>query len=253
MTPVWTENKMIPPSRLIFGTISLIGMSAPQGADLLLHAYGKGITFWEGSHDYGTYPHMSAALKLLTRERVAVVTKTYANTDAEANADVQDCLHQLPTDYIDVLLLHYSRPEWLGDPPRLPDSLRRQKLERRIHLLGIATHSARSVHLAAHMDDVEVIEAIISKNGRFRSHKDESIGYLEDGSIQDMYAALAKAHAAGKFTIGMKVLGNGLHSATAAQEIRTALELPFVDVLCIGMRDWAQIDQNTSAAEVACR
>jgi hypothetical protein len=49
----------------------------------------------------------------------------------------------------------------------------------------------------------------------------------------------------------MKVLGNGLYSATATQEIQSALLLPFVDALCIGMSEMVQIDKNVEAAEHA--
>ena len=103
---------------------------------------------------------MRNALKYVPREQIIIVTKTYAESSKQTKRDVGTALRRLGTDYIDILLLHYTRPEWLGQPPRLPESMLDQKRPGRVRAVGISTHSVSTVRLAAEMPEVEVVETI---------------------------------------------------------------------------------------------
>ena len=54
-------------SRLCFGTLTMSplqkDLSPKEGARLLIHAYERGVTFLDTADLYGTYPHISLALK----------------------------------------------------------------------------------------------------------------------------------------------------------------------------------------------
>lgn len=235
-------------SRLSFGTGPLEGLKPRAGGELLVKAFDVGINLWDGSSDYGTYPHMRWALKHVPRERVMIITKTYAETEEQTQQDVITALRALGTDYIDILLLHYTRPEWLGRPPRLPKSLLGEKKAGRVRFLGLSTHSVATVRLAAGMSEVEVVETIVNRTGQFRSYRG-TIEEIEDGSAKEMLVALKAVHASGKGVIAMKVLGSGILCGDPAGAIAFVAGLPEVDTLCIGMRSWSEIEANARMVE----
>ena len=45
-------------------------------ADLLCHGYDRGLLFWDCADSYGSHPHVAAALKRVSREKVTVLTKS---------------------------------------------------------------------------------------------------------------------------------------------------------------------------------
>ncbi len=233
-------------SRLSFGTGPLEDLKPKVGGELLVKAFNLGINLWDGSSDYGTYPHMRYALEHIPRDRVIVVTKTYAESDEQAERDVTAALKELGTDYIDILLLHYTRPEWLGQPPRLPRALLDEKRSGRVRVVGLSTHSVATARLAAEMPEVEVVETIVNRTGKFYSYR-RTVEEIEDGSIEEMLEALGALHAGGKGIIAMKVLGSGLLSDEPASALAFVVALPEVDTLCIGMRSWDEIQANVRA------
>jgi aryl-alcohol dehydrogenase-like predicted oxidoreductase len=230
-------------SRLSFGTGPLEGLAPKAGGELLVKAFDLGINLWDGSSDYGTYPHMRWALKHLPRGQVMIITKTYAENDEQTQHDVTTALRELKTDYIDILLLHYTPLGWLGRPPRLPESMLKEKESGRVRFLGLSTHSVATAHLAAEMPEVEVVETIVNRTGKFRSFRG-TIDELEDGSLEEMLEALKALHAGGKGVIAIKVLGSGILSNDPASAIAFVAGLPQVDTLCIGMRSEQELEAN---------
>lgn len=233
-------------SRLSFGTGPLEGLKPKAGGELLMKAFDLGINLWDGSSDYGTYPHMRWALKHIPREQVMIITKTYAESNEQTRRDVTVTLRELKTDYIDILLLHYTRPEWLGQPPRLPESILDEKRSRRVRAVGLSTHSVAAARLTAEMPEVEVVETIVNRTGKFHS-QDGTIGEIEDGAVPEKLSALKLIHNTGKGIIAMKVLGSGILSDDPAAAIAFVAALPEVDTLCIGMRSWSEIEANARA------
>ena len=230
-------------SRLSFGTGALAGLTPRVGGELLVKAFGIGANLWDGSSDYGTYAHMRYALKHIPREQVIIVTKTYAENDDQTERDVATALRKLGTDYIDILLLHYTRPEWLGQPPRLPVSILDQKKLRRVRALGISTHSVATVRLAAEMPEVQVVETVVNQGGRFNA-SDGTIGEIEDGTSLEMLSALKIIRSAGRGVIAMKVLGSGILRDAPTAAIHWVAALSEVDTMCIGMRSLQEIETD---------
>src|SRR5687768_10094968 len=76
-------------------------------SDLFKAGYDNGVTFWDSADQYGSHPHLRAALKNgVSREKVTILTKTHASTESEMKADLDRFRKELNTDYFDIVLLH---------------------------------------------------------------------------------------------------------------------------------------------------
>jgi 1-deoxyxylulose-5-phosphate synthase len=65
-----------------------------------------GVTFWDSADQYGSHPHLKEALKSISRDKVTIMTKTYASTEAEMRGDLDRFRKEIGTDYPDIVLLH---------------------------------------------------------------------------------------------------------------------------------------------------
>src|SRR5437879_11803827 len=75
-------------------------------SDLLLNGYDHGLRFFDAADTYGSHPHVAEALKHVQRDKVTVLTKSWARDAAGMRADLDRFRHELGTDYLDVCLLH---------------------------------------------------------------------------------------------------------------------------------------------------
>ncbi len=73
---------------------------------LLLNGYDHGLRFFDSADSYGSHPHVAEALKHVPRDKVTVLTKTWARDPATARADLDRFRRELGIDYIDVCLMH---------------------------------------------------------------------------------------------------------------------------------------------------
>src|SRR5579863_8254726 len=73
---------------------------------LLLNGYDQGLRFFDSADSYGSHPHVAKALKQVPRDKVTVLTKTWARDPATARADLDRFRKELGTDYLDVCLMH---------------------------------------------------------------------------------------------------------------------------------------------------
>src|SRR6267143_966519 len=60
-------------------------------SDLLLNGYDHGLRFFDSADSYGSHPHVAEALKHVPRDKVTVLTKTWARDPASARADGCSC------------------------------------------------------------------------------------------------------------------------------------------------------------------
>src|ERR1700730_7746107 len=75
-------------------------------SDLLLNGYEHGLRFLDAADSYGSHPHVAEALKHVPRDKVTVLTKSWARDAATARADIERFRRELGTDYIDICLMH---------------------------------------------------------------------------------------------------------------------------------------------------
>ena len=82
-------------SRLAFGTGTYGWNHTSNQRDLgierlsylLRFAHERGVAFWDTADEYGTHPHVAAALRDVERESVTITTKTVSRTAKEVRAD----------------------------------------------------------------------------------------------------------------------------------------------------------------------
>src|SRR5580704_6794966 len=67
---------------------------------LLLNGYDQGLRFFDSADSYGSHPHVAEALKHVPRDKVTVLTKTWARDAASARADLDRFRRELGTDHI---------------------------------------------------------------------------------------------------------------------------------------------------------
>src|ERR1700719_3528331 len=63
-----------------------LGIAGLSG--LLLNGYDKGVRFFDAADSYGSHPHVAEALKSVPRDKVTVLSKTWAREPATARADL---------------------------------------------------------------------------------------------------------------------------------------------------------------------
>jgi len=200
-------------------------------ADLFKAAYDNGITFWDTADQYGSHPHVREALKGVSRDKVTILSKTHASTEAEMRADLDRFRRELNTDYLDILLLHCMLD---GDWPQKKKgamnviSEAREKGIVRTH--GTSCHTLEALKTAANTDWVQVDLARINP-----------AGIAMDASPDVVLSVLKEMKGKGKGIIGMKILGAGRLRNKADEALQFALAQNVVDCFTIGSESRAEM------------
>ncbi len=207
--------------------------------DLLLFAYEKGVTFWDSADQYGSHPHVKAALKELPRESVTITTKTVSRTPETVEADVKRFLKEIGSDYVDIVLLHcLTQVDWPQRYPEAMDALVRCKEQGLIRAHGVSCHDYGAFQTSAMTEWVDVVLARINH-----------AGISMDASPADVIRTMEQMAFAGKGIYGMKVLGMGkLAEDTTSQReaIEFVMGLPCVHAMTIGMTSKSEVEANVA-------
>ena len=225
-------------SRLCFGTGQLMagrfGVSTEEGAELMRHAWSLGVSFFDTAIGYDTHRHVGLALRSLPRPEVVVNTKTGAATAAEARASVEQSLHELGVDYIDIMMLHGIRSdEDFRRREAALDELVKAKNEGLLRAVGASTHVFTGGAMRACIGDprIEVILTLVNRTG---------VGLR--GDYREHLALVAEAYRTGKAVAGMKILGEGYMADSAEDELRHAFTFPDIHAVDLGMASRAQVE-----------
>jgi 1-deoxyxylulose-5-phosphate synthase len=82
-------------------------------SDLLLNGYDHGLRFFDAADSYGSHPHVAEALKHVERDKVTVLTKSWARDAATMRADLDRFRRELGSDYLDICLMHcVTEADW---------------------------------------------------------------------------------------------------------------------------------------------
>ena len=231
-------------SKLCFGTLTLSPLQQdlpPEaGAELLVYAYQKGVRFLDTADLYGSYPHIRLALK--QAPDYIISTKAYCYDEKTAREALERAFRGLDRDFVDIFLLHEQESLYTlrGHAPAL-EYLSEQKAKGRIGALGLSTHFVAAVTAARRFPAVEIIHPLINAAG---------IG-IQDGTRQDMEAAIAAAHDRGTGIYAMKALGGGHLMRDASAAFAYILNAPWADSVAVGMQSFAEIDANVARFEAA--
>ncbi len=163
-------------SRLAMGTGTVgVGHHSHQTAmgikglsELLLNGHEHGLRFFDAADSYGSHPHVAEALKQLQRDKVTVLTKTWARDAATARADLDRFRRELGTDYLDICLMHcLTEGDWTERYKGVMDVLSEAKEKGTIRAHGCSCHSIEALRAAAKSQWVEVDLARINRGSQF--------------------------------------------------------------------------------------
>lgn len=168
-------------------------------ADMLRAAYDDGINFWETADQYGSHPHVGAALKKVEREKVVILTKSNSNTYEDMKKDLDRFRLELGSDYLDIVLLHaVTDPAWNEKMKGAMEALSEAKEEGILRAHGVSCHSIGALEAAADEPWVDVDLARFNPGGA-----------RMDADVPTVTKVLRRMKNNGKAIIGMKVYGCG--------------------------------------------
>jgi 1-deoxyxylulose-5-phosphate synthase len=193
-------------------------------SDLLLNGYDKGLRFFDSADSYGSHPHVAEALKHVPRDKVTVLSKTWARDADGVRADLDRFRRELGTDYLDVCLMHcVTEGDWTERYRGAMDVLSEAKQKGIIRAHGCSCHTIEALRAAAKSPWVEIDLARINP-----------IGAHMDADPATVVSVLKEMKTAGKAVVGMKILGQGDLSKRQDEAIKYALSLGVLDAFTIG-------------------
>src|SRR6266567_3608485 len=199
-------------------------------SDLLLNGYDRGLRFFDAADSYGSHPHVAEALKHVQRDKVTVLTKSWARDPAGMRADLDRFRKELGTDYMDVFLMHcLTEGDWTERYKGVMEVLSEAKQKGVIRAHGCSCHSIEALRAAANSPWVEVDLARINP-----------VGAYMDADPATVIGVLKQMKASGKAVVGMKILGAGELRNRQDEAIKHALSLGILDAFTIGAENRAE-------------
>lgn len=199
--------------------------------DMFRAGYDMGITFWDSADQYGSHPHLRAALKGVPRDKVTILSKTHASTEAEAKADLDRFRKELNTDYLDILLLHCMMDgNWPEKKKGAMNVIAEAREKGIVRTHGVSCHTLEALKTAANTDWVQVDLARINP-----------AGIAMDATPDIVLPVLREMKAKGKGVIGMKILGAGRLRNKVDESLQYALAQDCVDCFTIGAESVAEL------------
>ena len=193
-------------------------------SDLLLNGYDHGLRFFDSADSYGSHPHVAEALKHVKRDKVTVLTKSWARDADGMRADLDRFRKELGTDYLDICLMHcVTEADWTERFRGAMDVLSEAKQKGIIRAHGSSCHSIEALRAAAKSPWVEIDLARINP-----------VGAYMDSDPATVVSVLKEMKSAGKAVVGMKILGQGTLRNRQDEGIKYALSLGLLDAFTIG-------------------
>jgi aryl-alcohol dehydrogenase-like predicted oxidoreductase len=206
---------------------------------LLEHGYDQGLRFFDVADSYGSHPHAAEALKHIPREKVTILTKSWARDAAGMQADIDRFRQELRVDYIDVLLMHcLTEGDWTERYKPVMDVMSEAKGKGIVRAHGCSCHSIEALRAAAKSPWVEVDLARVNP-----------IGSHMDANPETVVSVLRQMRASGKAVIGMKILGQGDMRERQDEALKYALSLGVLDAFTIGAEN--RNEQNDLVRRIA--
>jgi 1-deoxyxylulose-5-phosphate synthase len=210
-------------------------------SELLLNGYDQGLRFFDAADSYGSHPHVAEALKQVPRDKVTVLSKTWARDPKTARADLDRFRRELGTDYLDICLMHcVTEGDWTERYKGVMDVLSEAKEKGVIRAHGCSCHSIEALRAAAKSPWVEVDLVRINPTG---SHT--------DADPKTVIGVVREMRTAGKAIVGMKILGQGDLRARQDEALKFALSLGLLDAFTIGAESKAEQNDLLRRIEMA--
>jgi 1-deoxyxylulose-5-phosphate synthase len=197
---------------------------------LLLNGYDHGLRFFDAADSYGSHPYVAKTLKQVPRDKVTVLTKTWARDPRTARADLDRFRKELGTDYLDVCLMHcLTEADWTERYRGVMDVFSEAKEKGIIRAHGCSCHTIEALRAAAKSPWVEIDLARINP-----------IGSHMDADPNTVVSVLREMRGGGKAVVGMKILGQGDMRTRQDEALGYALSLGVLDAFTIGAESIAE-------------
>ncbi|MGB6598467.1 MAG: aldo/keto reductase [Candidatus Acidiferrum sp.] len=197
---------------------------------LLLNGYDHGLRFFDSADSYGSHPHVAEALKHVPRDKVTVLTKSWARDPATMRSDLDRFRRELGTDYLDICLMHcLTEADWTERFKGVMDVLSEAKEKGIIRTHGCSCHSIEALRAATKSPWVELHLVRINPIGSFMEADPDTVV----GLIKEMRTV-------GKGIVGMKILGQGDLRDRQDEALNFALGLDLLDAFTIGAESKAE-------------
>jgi 1-deoxyxylulose-5-phosphate synthase len=255
-------NTGIKLSRLGFGTGSNSGQIqydlGQEGFNSLIHyAFDQGITFFDCSQTYKTFPWLAGAIKGLPREKIFIQSKIPGKPE-EVLAAIDHHRKVFDTDYVDSMLIHCMvRDDWTEQWKRIMDAFSQAQDKQWIRAKGVSCHSLPALRLATQSEWTQVHLVRVNPQGNHVDTVEQKVGSDGLHDVSPVLAEIGTMRAKGRGIIGMKILGNGefVDAEDREKSIRFAMSRPELDAVVIGFKSRAEIDEaiqrmNRALAEV---
>lgn len=247
-------------------------------ADLLVHAFDKGINLWDTGYTYGTYPHIREALKTVRRDKVVIVTKFGDSFSGSLESKLTESLKILQTDYIDICLIHGVRNSFeINMRSGALRAMLKAKEKGYIRAVGLSAHGIGALESALKMEDIDILLARVNWSGAsMDAYQEEflsklvAVPYLkefarkvipkrlipsfsrqvestEESSKRDQEVVgglLQRAGELNKDVVAMKVFGAGSLTKEIEMSMRHIMSLNCIKAFLLGMTSKSEIDEN---------
>ncbi len=221
-------------SELCFGSLSLgreqYDLDPNRAEEVLHHAWGEGVRFFDTAEAYGTYAHLRSVSSL---PGAVIASRSYAVTACEMQRSLTMYREELGREVVDIFGLHEQESGLtLKGHAGAIGFLAEQKRQGLLRAVSVSTHSVPCVRAAAMHDDIDVIFAMLNVDG---------LG-IQGGSRSDMEDALRLAYDAGKGIYLMKVLGGGHLHKDPGRALDYVRQFKWKHSICVGFRDEYEVE-----------
>jgi len=193
-------------------------------ADLLLQGYDHGLRFFDTADSYGTHAHVAAALKKLPREKITVMSKSWARDEAGMRADIDRFRKELDTDYIDILMMHcLTDDNWTEKSRGAMDAISEAQAKGIVRAHGCSCHTIGALRTAAKSPWVQVMLSRVNP-----------IGSHMDADPATVVETLREGRQSGKAIVGLKILGQGDMRTRVDEALKYAVSLDLLHAFTIG-------------------
>lgn len=214
-----------------------------QASDVIHAALDEGITYFDSARAYaGSEQYYGEALGSM-RDRIFLTSKAHYRTRHGALAMLDETLHNMRTDHLDLWQLHDVRTwddlDAIGAPGGAYEAFVAAKKAGKTRLIGVTGHHDPHVLLTA----IErfSFDTVLLPSNPCEAHSEPFV-----------HAVGERARALGMGVIAMKVLSRGLLMALEdGPDLQDLLDYAWsqpVDVAIIGCDNLAQVEANAEAA-----
>lgn len=168
----------------------------------LIHAYDRGIRYFDLADMYGSHRYMCQAMRdgKMDRGEMTLLSKTISTTGKEVRDDVHRFIADLDAEYMDIVLLHCMQSgDWTEKMASCMDALDKLKEEGKVKAVGVSCHNFDAMKVASEHPWVDVMLARINP-----------YGLKMDGSVDEVQQVLETSCDNDKGILGMKIFGEGI-------------------------------------------